>query len=161
MHMPEDNNKKENGTRSGKDRWIKRGFLVIVVILVAGIYMYQRRDLSIKGWSGDLDAALSEARSEKRRIVVLFVNSPPSETARRIRERILKPGNRKAVEKGGFIPVLVTQGSISSGGGKEYGISRFPTLLILGTDGSESARHEGNIGEQEFREFLKSAETDQ
>ena len=142
---------------SRRDRWIKRSFLVIVIILCVAVYMYQRRDTTIEGWSENLDGAIEQAGQEKRCVVIFFTGSPPSEIARRVKIRIRRPGNIKAMEKGNYISVVATIDSSTSKLAEKYRIKKekLPILVILAHDGKEITRHEGDIGEQEFREFLQ------
>ena len=145
-----------------KDKKVKRLILLAILIACAGIYMWQRRGLSIDGWGGDLTAALVTAKAEDQRVVVFFVASPPSRVAQRIASAVIsKPDNVVALSAGGFVPVVVevdrnakdelsTKYKLNSKG--------LPTLMILNADGKEIARREGTAGTNEvgFRsEFLK------
>ena len=136
------------------DRRIKRLFLIGILVGCVGVYFYQTRSLTIDGWGDDLAAALTQAKSENRPVVALFVAKPPSATARRIHDGVIrKSGNQKALKKGNFIPVVVQvdracKGEIAT----KYKIDGVPTLMVLTSDGKERNRNVGNIGEAEFRD---------
>ncbi|KKK96407.1 hypothetical protein LCGC14_2663070 [marine sediment metagenome] len=141
--------------KTGRDRWVKIGFVILLIVVAVVIFMLQRRGLAIKDWGKDLDAALRQAKAEDRPIVVFFVNRPPSDPAKTIRTRIQKPGNQQALKDGKFIPVIVElSSSLDSDTARRYEVRELPTLMVLTSDGEERNRHEGNIGEVPFRQKL-------
>ena len=87
-------------------------------------------------------------------VVAFFVSSPPSETAKTIqRRRIPKRDNQKALKEGNFITVVVSlEDGLNSELAKKYEIKELPTLMVLKPDGTERNRHEGMIGEVNFRQ---------
>jgi hypothetical protein len=145
-----------------KDKNVKRLLLLAILIACAGVYMWQRRGLSIDGWGGDLNAALVTAKEKDQRVVVFFVANPPSRVAQRIASAVIaKPDNVAALSKSGFVPVVVevdrnardklaTKYKLKSKG--------LPTLMILDAEGKEITRREGTAGTNEvaFRaDFLE------
>ncbi len=145
-----------------KDKKVKRLLLLAILIACAGVYMWQRRGLSIDGWGGDLNAALVTAKAEDQRVVAFFVANPPSRVAQRIASAVIsKPDNVAALSKSGFVPVVVevdrnTKDELSM----KYKLSSkgLPTLMILNAEGEEITRREGTAGTSEvaFRaEFLE------
>lgn len=148
----------ESPSRSSRDKRIKWAFVgLIVVAVVVVVMMQQSKTLGIKGWSGDLSQTLQTARAEDRPVLALFVRKPPSQTAKTIARHAIQPANVEAVEKGRFLPVVVTTDS-NQEPATTYGIEEFPTLLVLSPQGKEVLRHEGLIGEVPFRqEFLEQA----
>ena len=142
--------------KSSRDRWIKIGFVLVLAAVAVAIYSFQRRDLRIEGWGNDLPAALAQARAENRMVVVFFASSPPSDTAREIAQRrIPKPDNVQALKDGNFIPVIVSlDENLNSDAATKYKLTTLPTLLVLRPDGTERNRHEGMIGEVNFRQDL-------
>ena len=143
--------------KSNRDRWVKIGFVVLLLVAVAAVFMIQRRGMEIKGWGKDLDAALKQAESENRLVVVFFVNSPPSTTAKAIKKHKLKQGNEQGLKDGKFIPVIVElSSSLDSDIAKRYQVRELPTLMVLTSRGKERNRSVGNLGEVPFREqFLE------
>lgn len=143
---------------AGRDRWIKIGFVLVLIAAGIAVYGFQRRDLQIEGWGGDLAAALAQAKAERRMVVVFFASSPPSETDLTIaRRRIAKPDNQKALQTGKFIPVVVPlPEGLHAPEAQRYKLKTLPTLMVLRSDGTERNRHEGMIGEVDFRQdFLR------
>jgi hypothetical protein len=144
---------------TGADRWVKLGFLVVASGIVFFIWR-SLRNPSMPGWGDDLDAALVQARAEKRRIVVFFMNRPPGELDRWNRDSIIrKPGNQQALRNGNFIRVTIQLPSdLQSEPAKRYKLKKLPTLILLGPDGKELNRREGRLGELDFRSgFLDCA----
>lgn len=143
-------------SKSSRDRWIKIGFVLILIAVAIAIYSFQRRDLRIEGWGNDLNAALAQAKAENRKVVAFFVSTPPSDTAKEIAQRrIPKPDNLQALKEGNFIPVIVTvDNRLESDVAKKYKLTTLPTLIVLLPDGTERNRNEGMIGEVDFRQQL-------
>jgi hypothetical protein len=135
------------------DRKGKLIFLGVIVLAAVIIYMVQTRDLSIEGWHDELAPALEAAARQNRPVVVLFVGSPPSATALRIKNSIIPiPSNRKALQEGNYIQAIVTVDDLDSELARQYTLTELPTLMVLRPDGQERNRHEGNIGEVPFRD---------
>ena len=130
-------------------------FLGALLAAAVGIFLLQQRGLSLSGWGSDLDAALQQAQTENRPIVVMFLRNPPSETARQTKTVIGRPENQKALQDGKFIPVLV-ETRLDSDLCKKYSITRLPTLMVLLPNGAERNRYEGidHIGEIPFRQVF-------
>ncbi len=145
--------------KSNRERRVKIGFVVLLLVAVAGVIMIQRRGLEIEGWGKDLEAALQQGEAEDRPIVVFFVSSPPSNTAKTIQTHILRPANQQSLKDGKFIPVIVElSSSLDSDVARRYQVRGLPTLMVLTPGGKERNRSEGNIGEVPFRqEFLENS----
>ena len=143
-------------TPAGRDRWIKIGFVLVLIAAGVAVYLFQQRDLNINGWENDLNAALAKGKAENRMIVAFFVDTPPSDIARTIaKRRIPKPDNVQALKEGRFIPVVVSlKEGVNSDLAKTYNITRLPTLVVFNSTGTERNRHEGSIGETDFRQIF-------
>jgi len=151
------NDTADKTSKSSRDRWIKIGFVLILIAVAIAIYSFQRRDLHIEGWGNDLNAALAQAKAENRKVVAFFVSSPPSDTAKEIAQRrISKADNQQALKDGNFILVIVTVDSNldSDPIAQTYKLTKLPTLMVLLSDGTERNRNEGGIGEVDFRQQL-------
>jgi hypothetical protein len=140
----------------GRDRVIKLVFVLITLVVVALLYWFQRRGLSLPDWGTDLAAGLTQAEAENRSVVVLFANAPPGEQERWLKNNILsKPENEGALRDGRFIKVVLNIGNVATSDlARHYKITELPTLLLLGPDGVEKNRrpcHSRRIGEVEFR----------
>lgn len=114
-----------------------------------------------KGWiNNDLAEARELARTEGRNMLVLFVQSPPSDRDRALRNGTLAKGeNLQAVREYNLVAVMLRVGSKDRTDVFEvYDLSRdaLPAMVIFDPDGNELGRHEGSIGELDFRDtFLK------
>lgn len=144
-----------------RTRGTRRGKLIFLGVALAGaavvFFFIQRRPPPLPGWGSDLQAALGRAATENRRLLVFFMDSPPSSTAHRLAKVPLgKKANRQALEKGNFLLVKVTMDRIARKKWSErFNITKLPTLLILAPDGEELNRRQGYVGEVAFRsEFL-------
>jgi len=137
------------------DRWVKVGFLLAAAVTAVLVYLYiQTGKTILKSWQTDLDAALRSAKQEDRRSLVLFLASPPGETARRLASTTLKKAhNRKAIADGKFVRVKVAlDTALDSDTARRYRIRKLPSMLILDPNGVEINRREGMIGEVPFRQ---------
>ena len=147
----------KTGTR--RDRRVKLGFLAVLLVVGAVVWLIQRRPPAAltKGWPDDLDKALAQAGSENRPILAFFTGQPLSATARwLLRGTLARPENKKAIAKGRFIKVRVAlDRSLTSELAQRYQIKSLPTMLVLEPDGKERNRRTGRIGEVSFRnDFL-------
>jgi len=150
--MSEENSQASTSDKCVKEQWVKRALILALILAMVGVYLYQRRGLTIRGWGEDLPAALSQAKAENRPLVVMFVNKMQTPTARTLRGHIAKPGNQKALKEGRYITVIVPlDNSLDSDLALKYKVKILPTLLLLGPDGVELNRATGNIGEVPFR----------
>ena len=139
------------------DRWGKIAFAVVGLIVIVLLYWKQTSVPELKGWGKDLQAALRTARTDGRRVVVLFSRSTPSHTTRRLTQTTLvSEHNRIAIRDRKLLPVQVAVDGESADLAREYRIKVFPTVLLLGPSGWEYNRREGFIGDLDFRKgFLK------
>jgi hypothetical protein len=144
---------RQNPQKSSRDRWVKIGFLVAIVLVGVFVYSQQQDALEIKGWGTDLDAALQQAHQEQRPIVAFFVNVPPSKTAEATKNVVLSnPQNQEVMAELRLVRVLVNDPSDELR--QTYNIQKLPTLLLFDANGKELSRHDGpsHVGEVPFRE---------
>ena len=147
---------KQSGKRSGTDRWVKIGFLAVLVVGGLAVYMRQRHGPQLKDWGEDLPSALAQAQEEGRRVLLFAMSHPPSQIARRLAATTIRK-NGKAIRQHNLILVKITlSSSLQSGTARRYRIKKLPTMLLLDSKGNELNRREGFIGEVEFRrDFLQ------
>lgn len=157
------------GTNQGKaaapravnrDRIIKLGFLVVAGIMVVMIYFWQTSALQVPGWQEDFEEAMARARAQNKKVVALFVRRSPSETARWVASNTLaKAGNQKALADGPFIPVLLhVANTAKDPQASRFGVTDYPSLLLIGPNGWVYNRYTGRVGETDFRHgFLDQA----
>ena len=152
----QDSKEAKSSTKNNK----KAGLVLLLLILAVavGIYLYQGRSLSIKGWDNDIDAAMVQAEKEQRPVVVFFVNRTPSPIARDISTKVIpKKGNQKALEEGKFIKVICSVDSgLKSETAQKYKLVKLPTFIAFDYSGKEYNRLEGTNARNEagFREKL-------
>lgn len=141
-------------------RWVRMGFVVVVIVVVGALSFKHRSMPAPRGWTENLNEALHQARTEGRKTVVLFVDHPIGYYGRKLIQTTLrKPGNRNAIVKGQFVAVMVRlKGKAKKDLMAKYKLSDLPTLLLLDPRGKELNRREGDqtLPEVPFRnEFLK------
>ncbi len=140
--------------KGGIDNRIKLIFVLIAIAGIVGIQLLQRSGQVLPDWDEDLDSALSQARQEKRKVLVLFSDHPPGQITLWLASGTI-PKNELAIREGNFLPVLIRLGSLDDPLAKKYKIKSLPTMLILSSRDRELNRREGKIGEVPFRdEFL-------
>jgi len=144
-------------SKAGKDRLGKTVFVLLAVGIGLAVYFgYGRGQTLLPSWPTDIDQALAQAKTEDRRIVALFLTMPPDETTvRLVHDTISKEPNPQNLDKGRFLRVRVKVGSVANDATcKRFGVTRLPTLLILGPDGKELNRREGSatLGQMPFSE---------
>ncbi len=152
-------NEKSSGRKGGKslsERWVKRGFLLVLLLAVVIIGYIQFRGPQL-GWSDDIEQALSSAKAEGRYVVVFVRSFPISATGKwMISGTLRRDANKRALEKGNFLLVEIRLDR-SSDWAKKYGVKKTPTMLLIAPDGERFHKAEGKIGELDFRnEFLKA-----
>ncbi len=137
--------------KSGIDNRIKILFVLVAIAGIVGVQLLQRSGQVLPDWDEDLDSALSQARQEKRKVLVLFSDHPPGQITRWLASgTILKNG--QAIQEGSFLPVLIRLGSLDDPLAQKYKIKSLPTMLVLSSRGRELNRRAGKIGEVPFRD---------
>ena len=140
--------------KARREKRTKMGFVVVLIIAASIVYMLQRGDPPVlRGWRDDFDQVLKDAKRDNRRVLVFFVGTSLSQTARNMLSTTLrKPGNAAAIEKGNFIKAHVRlDHPPSSDLAERYRITTLPTMVILDANGKERNRRTGFIGEAPFR----------
>jgi hypothetical protein len=141
--------------KAGKDRRGKAVFLILAVGIALAVYFgLGRGHALLPGWSTNIDQALAQAKADNRRVLAVFLTLPPDDTTSRlIRDTLSREPNPQNIEKGQFIRVKVeVDAAAKDATSKRFGITRLPTLLILGGDGAELNRREGSatLGQMPF-----------
>ena len=128
--------------KAKRDRWVKLAFLGATALLVVVIYYLQRRPPQIEGWDKSLPQSLIEARAQNKAVLVLFIDSPPSQADRHLTEKVLTTiENRNAINKSGFVRAQEPlEGGLKSEPAVRYRLKELPTLMVIDSDGNEIAR---------------------
>ena len=148
------------------DRWVKRGFLLVLLAATGIIVCFQLRGPLLAGmsspdgkvtWGSDLAAAQAQAGKEDRRVVVFVRKFPAADMAKQmVKTTLIQPANWNALRDGKFIAVEV---KLEPGAdwARRYEVTTSPTMLVISPDGKEFHKQEGFIGETAFRDtFLKA-----
>lgn len=142
-------------------RWVKLGFVAVVILAAAMIYLKQRGGPAMTDeWGTDLSAGLSRAQASGCRAIVFFVSDPMGEPDRWVIDNVLTMGeNRKIISEGKYVCIRVAVPSLSTGDvTRRYNVTKLPTLLLLDSSGAELNRREVKLGQVELRNgFLDCA----
>ncbi len=142
--------------KSKADRWVKLGFLAVVLVLGFWLWQQGRKGADL-GWpivTGEkaFQEKLDEAKKDTRSVVVYFTSNPRSLDGNENVGYIRKGQNHKAIEKGNYLCVEVKlPDALKTDLAKRYNITKLPTMLRLDSDGKELNRRIGRIGQLDFR----------
>ncbi len=128
-------------------------FLGVFILAVILVYITQQSGAALSDWPGDLQAALTKAKKEDRKVLVFFADKRPSTTARNMSTRTLKK-NGKHISNRKLITVLLKVDKTGESA-QRYRIRTLPTFILLDSEGKELNRRVGFVGEVSFRnDFL-------
>ncbi|MFW6133013.1 MAG: hypothetical protein ACOC8F_03890 [Planctomycetota bacterium] len=141
---------------SSRSRWVRYGLILAIVTGAVAVYLVQIRGKSFPEWRRDIDAALEQARRQKRPVLAYFVHTTSSTTVReQWRTALSRKRNRDAIQAAQLIRV-VADIDLDSPTAERFGIEHLPTMLILSDQGRECKRSENLIGQLPFRtQFLE------
>jgi hypothetical protein len=139
------------GAPGRNDRWVKLGFLAVVLAVVAWVVYHQRTLTQLTDWGTDLPAALAQAAREDRPVVAIIYDSPTDYNYDRLQVVVKKEGNRKAMDKINAIRVTTR---LSAADATKYGVTIYPTTLLFSPRGELQTAWAGYIGETDFRAYF-------
>ena len=132
----------------------RRNTLLLVLMTLAVGYLATRRPNVPVGWGEDLDAALAQATTSDRRVLIAFYmrGCAPCE----IMDRDVLPARnvRKALES--LVPVRLNVEEAAEVASR-YGVYAAPTYVVTDSKGSLVATVMGYHTEDEFIDFLARA----
>jgi len=145
----------ERRQNSRNDRWVKLGFLAVALVVASIVYVLQRRDPAMPGWTSDLSATLQAASQDGKNIVVAITNKPMGFDDKQLVSKALTyPRSVEAMTSLGVHRVQLND-SDHRDVMERYGVQKLPTSLLLGPDGKEIRRHEGVMNDIAFcNDFL-------
>ena len=135
-------------TSRARGRWGKYVFVALVIVVGGAVWWVQRSDPTLTGWGGDLPAALEQARSEDRRVLVFFSDDPMNREDRQTVQRVLTHGDTRAVlEHENYVRVhLKLDGDATAA--EQFGIGSTPGFVLLSPAGEVIASHDGYLSVQ-------------
>ena len=136
------------------DRFVKIGFLVVLLGIMTFLYFRHRGPPKLLGWGTDLTEALTAARSKDVRVLVMFTQLPMSHWDKKMTEENVKRGRIvKILEELKYVRVHLNtkdHGALA----EKYKVTQTPAFLILDSTGKELHRQVGFSSEGVFRDFL-------
>ncbi len=140
--------------KSRVDRWVKVGFLVVVVAVSVLIYKRQAAEPKLPGWGTDLQAALGQAREKGTKVLVLFTESPMSHGDKRLVTDTLNR-SRTALNDLGY-PRVHLRMRQHKDIAERYGVTSHPFLVLLDAEGKVVKKYSGFMSKEKFRsDFLE------
>lgn len=145
-----------SGDPPKKDNRIRTIFIVVLVVVAAGVYLIQRRPAERADWPVGDERTLQAAKAENRPVVLFFKPDSADATADRMVTHVFdKSMAIAALKKGNYVTAIVPMNLRNPPPlAKTYGIKELPTLLKLSSTGVEQARKSGYMGEVELNEML-------
>ena len=126
-------------------------FVLVMIALMAVIYFTRQRGQTIlPDWPDNIDRVLEQAAKEDRKVLALFMSSPPNQLTKQLADTTIHK-NKGNIAKGKFLPVkIVVSVALTDNLSKRFNIKKLPTMLILSPAGEELNRGEGLIGQVDF-----------
>ena len=139
--------------KSRVDRWVKVGFLVVVVAVSVLIYKRQAAEPKLPGWGTDLPAARGQAREKVTKVLVLFTESPMRHGDKRLVTDTLNR-SRTALNNLGY-PRVHLRIREHKAMAERYGATSHPFLLLRDAEGKVVKKYSGFMSKEKFRsDFL-------
>lgn len=126
---------------------------IIVLFYLSIILFPVFSQIQVIDWQFSLPYAKQLSLKQERPIVIFFTDDPMGTLSANV-SRTLANSELSNKIKTQFIPVSVHGDRVLE---REYAISKFPTILVLGSDYKETDRLEGLVGSDEIHALLKNA----
>ena len=150
--------------KSAADRWVKMGFLVVILAVVAVLYFHGRGGMELPGrWRGDVAATVELAKREGRPVLIFLHRKRPTHDAR----EMAKPTDNKSLRQSQVQDALMEHDYLCAHGvvkdrritlaGQELNFEKMPALVVLDRDGRVVAREEGFVGHDALTQMLVEA----
>lgn len=132
------------------DRWVKIGFLIVLVAAGVALWLWQRRDPQLTGWGRDLSAALRQAKAGNRTVLVFFTDTPMSwEDKHAVKNVVTTPRTASALDKSPCVRVHLSIHD-NRAEARTYKVESTPTYLLLDSSGRELKRVSGLMNDVTF-----------
>ncbi len=136
--------------RPAIDRWVKIGFLIVLVGAGLTLWLWQRRDPQLTGWGRDLSVALQQAKVGNRTVLVFFTDTPMSwEDKHAVKNVITTARTASALNKLACVRVHLSIDD-NKAEARTYKIESTPTYLLLDSSGKELRRLSGLTNDVTF-----------
>lgn len=142
--------------KSGKDRWVKLGFLGAVVIVALVLYMRQVQGPTLSAdWGGNLDAALDTAKGSGQRVVVFFYSPRGShEDNSFVIDSLMHSVSKNAIDNAKALRVQVAVGDPKAPLAARYALTALPAVAVLSPQGKLLDVRTGRVGHPSVMSLL-------
>ncbi len=145
-------------SRKNRDRQVKLGFAVLIVVVVAVLAIRQYLGVAPPGeWGSDVPAAVAQAAAEDRHVLALFHSRPPGDAYTHVLDMVLrKSHNRKRIAEANLILVRSADEALAA----QYGAAELPALVLIDPAGEAVAVETGRVAETALMEMLDKRNLD-
>ncbi len=147
--------------KSPADKWIKLGFVVVLIAATVLIYMHQRSGPSLN-WEEDFKYVIEQARKSRKIALVFFHADPPSMDAKEMIKRSLTHSQVTGkIEEFGVLTARAKVSGTNDDVLEVYGVQKLPAIVIFDEDGGRAVNKSGFVGHAELTKLLvRTAEGD-
>ena len=150
--------------RGRADKWIKLGFLVILLVAGVFIYMHQRGGPSLN-WQTNWKYVVDKAGRDGRPVVLFFESDPPSQAGKdMIRDSLDSSPVRKYLAEWNFekAHVRIAGDLKADDAARRYGVTQLPAIVTLDKTGAVRGKMQGRmIGHAPLVDLMKQARGEQ
>ena len=140
----------EPAKKPASSRWVKLGFICLIVAIMAVVSYVQLKDPVLKGWGTDWDKAVEQAQTKGVNIIAMVTSSPMRHMDKRmIKENMHRPSVVSALEQIGYVKVHLNtadHGELA----KKHGVGEKPAFLIIDSGGKLLKSQEGLVNDATF-----------
>lgn len=135
--------------KTSTDRFVKIGFLLVVVIVGTVIWVRQLHGPELPGWGDNLSTAIEQAKDHNRQIIVFFSQYPMNEDDKHAVQNVIKMPEMEKIVQRGYVTVHLNTKD-NSAEAKKYEVEATPTYLLLDSTGKEIRRTSGRMSIHQF-----------
>ena len=120
-----------------------------------------------KGWTTDIEAAIAQARREKKAVLLLFTGSDWCGYCKQLKSQTLDSGKFRRFAKNNLVPVYFDfprknrpdekQMAIQNEWAKKFDVKGYPTTVILNGTGRQLTTIVGSMDADRYIQKIKAA----
>ncbi|MDY6914588.1 MAG: hypothetical protein SVT52_09055 [Planctomycetota bacterium] len=150
-----DDSQSRPAAKSKRDRWVKLGFLVAVLLVAAVVYFSHRKEPGLESWETCLDSGLQQAKQNQTKVIVFFTRQPMGYWDKRMVKKCMQMGpTTRVLRHLGYVTVHLTI-QANRQEVERFEVMDTPTVLLLDANGKLLKRHTGFMNDISFcNQFL-------